>query len=66
MNAPVLKAFTVRLHRRGGKTKGRIEVQAASPEHAGRVAVAQTIEVSFPGSKPGNWVVDGVTEGGAS
>lgn len=66
MSGPVLKAFTVRLHRRGGKTKGRIEVQATCPDHARRVAVAQTIAVSFPGSKPGNWVVDSVTEGGAS
>lgn len=58
MSGPALKAFTVQLHRRGGKTKGRIEVQATCAEHAARVAVAQTIEVSFPQSKPGNWVVD--------
>lgn len=62
MNGPVLKPFAVQLHRKGGKTKGRIDVQAASPEHAGRVAVAQTIEVSFPKSKPANWVVDSVEE----
>jgi hypothetical protein len=57
-----LKKFVVQLHRRAGKTKGRIEVQANSAKHAERVAVAQTIEVSFPGSKPGNWVVDSVKE----
>lgn len=57
-----LKAFTVQLHRRGGKTTGRIEVQANCAKHAERVAVAQTIEVSFPKSKPGQWVVDGVEE----
>jgi hypothetical protein len=62
MNGPVQRAYTVRLHRRGGKTKGRIEVQANCPKHAERVAIAQAIEVSFPGSKPGNWVVDGVEE----
>lgn len=62
MSAPVLKRFTVRLHRRGGKTKGHIEVTANCPKHAERVAVAQTIEVSFPKSKPGQWVVDGVEE----
>lgn len=57
-----LKKFMVQLHRRGGKTKGRIEVQANCPKHAERVAVAQTIAVSFPDSKPGNWVVDLVEE----
>jgi len=62
VNAPALKDFTVQLHRRGGKTKGRIDVQAHCPKHAERVAVAQTIAVSFPKSKPGQWVVDGVVE----
>lgn len=62
MSNPKLKPFTVRLHRRGGKTTGRIEVQATCAENAKRVAVAQTIEVSYPKSKPANWVVDGVEE----
>lgn len=62
MSGPVLKRFTVQLHRRGGNTKVRIEVQATCEKNAERVAVAQTIEVSFPGSKPANWVVDGVEE----
>lgn len=57
MSAPLLKAFTVQLHRRGGKTKGRIEVQARCEKHAERVAVDQTIAVSFPKSKPSAWVV---------
>lgn len=57
MSAPLLKAFTVHLHRRGGKTKGRIEVQARCEKHAERVAVDQTIAVSFPKSKPSAWVV---------
>ncbi len=60
MNAPVLKRFTVRLHRRGGKTTGRIEVDARCEKHAQRVAIEQTIAVSFPKSKPSQWVVDGV------
>lgn len=66
MSGPTLKPFSVQLHRRGGKTTGRIEVQATCAKHAERVAVEQVIEVSFPGSKPGNWVVDGVTERGAA
>ena len=57
-----LKPFAVSLHRKGGKTRGRIEVHATCEKHAGRVAIAQTIEVSFPGSKPGNWIVDSVEE----
>lgn len=61
-----LLRFTVRLHRRGGKTTGRVEVSASSSKHAERVAVAQVIEVSFPNSKPANWVVDGVEEVKAS
>lgn len=60
-----LKQFTVSLHRKGGKTRGRIEVDAICEKHAGRAAVAQTIEVSFPKSKPAQWAVDSVTEGGA-
>jgi hypothetical protein len=55
-----LKSYSVSLHRKGGKTRGRIEVRANCEKHAGRVAVAQTIAVSFPKSKPGQWVVDGV------
>jgi len=60
MNGPELKPFRVELHRRGGRYKGHIDVQATCAKHAERVAVAQTIEVSFPKSKPGQWVVDGV------
>lgn len=60
MNGPVLKDFTVRLHRRGGKTTGRVSVKATCEKHAERVAVEQVIDVSFPTSKPANWVVDGV------
>lgn len=62
-----LKSYRVLLHRRGGKTRGRIDVMATCPEHAQRVAVKQIIEVSYPSSKPGNWVVDGVeTPAGAT
>lgn len=57
MNAPVLKPYRVHLHRRGGKTKGRLDVQAQSAKHAERVAVEQTIAVSFPDSKRSNWIV---------
>ncbi len=60
MNQPVLKLFSVQLHRRGGKTTGRIEVQARCEKHAQRVAIEQTIAVSFPKSKPSQWVVTGV------
>lgn len=60
MNAQPLKPYTVRLHT--ARVRGRIQVQATCPVHAGRVAIAQTIDVSFPGSKPGNWIVDSVEE----
>lgn len=60
MNAPVLKGFVVRLHHRGGPNKGRVTVQATCEKHAERVAVDQVIEISYPKTKPGNWVVDGV------
>jgi hypothetical protein len=67
MSAPTLTAYRVQLHRRGGKTKGYINVEATCPKHAERVAVAQTIEVSFPKSKPAQWVVDSVeAKGGAA
>lgn len=56
----VLKPYRVKLHRRGGKTSGHVNVQATCAEHAKRVAVKQTIEVSYPNSKPANWVVDEV------
>ena len=62
MSAQVLKGFVVQLRRRGGNTKGRIEVQATCAKHAERVAVAQTIEVSFPKSRPRQWIVDSVQE----
>jgi hypothetical protein len=62
MNTPPMKAFTVQLRRRGGNTRGRIEVQATCAKHAERVAVAQVIEVSFPKSKPAQWLVDHVEE----
>ena len=60
MNAPILKAFRVTLHRRGGTTTGHIDVQARCEKHAERVAIDQTIAVSYPKSKPSRWVVDAV------
>lgn len=57
-----MKFFRVQLRRRGGKTKGHIDVQATCAKHAERVAVAQVIEVSFPKSKPAQWLVDSVEE----
>lgn len=60
MSAPALKGYRVKLHRRGGRYRGHIDVQASSDTHAERVAVKQVIEVSFPKSKPAQWVVDGV------
>lgn len=57
MSGPILQSYSVHLHRRGGKTKGRIEVQARCEKHAERVAVEQTIAVSFPKSKPSAWIV---------
>ena len=57
MTETLLKPFTVQLHRRGGKTTGRIDVQARCEKHAERVAVDQTIAVSFPKSKPSQWIV---------
>lgn len=58
-----LKPYAVRLHT--ARVRGRIEVHATCEKHAGRVAIAQTIDVSFPKSKPAQWAVDSVTEGGA-
>lgn len=55
-----LKPFTVRLHNPSEDIKGRIAVQATDHEHAEAVAVAQTIEISYPKSRPEQWVVDGV------
>jgi hypothetical protein len=60
MTAQQLKPYTVYLRRKGGKTHGRITVQAVSDEHAGRVAKDQIIEVSYPKSKRSHWVVTGV------
>ena len=60
MNDPILKPYKVYLHRRGGKTYGHVTVQARSPLHAERLAVEQTIAVSFPKSKPAQWIVTGV------
>lgn len=53
-----LKPYTVRLHT--AQVRGRIQVQATCPVHAEAVAVAQTIEISYPKSRPAQWVVDGV------
>lgn len=55
-----IQGYRVRLHRRGGKFNGHVDVQAFSEKHAERVAVKQVIEVSYPKSKPAQWVVDGV------
>lgn len=60
MTAPTLKPFRVNLHRRGGKTTGRIDVKANCEKHAARVAVDQVIELSYPKSKPSSWIVDSV------
>lgn len=57
----LLKFFNVSIHRRGGKTRGRIEVRARCQKHAARVAVAQVVEVSYPKSKPKDWIVTEVT-----
>lgn len=61
MNQQPLNRFSVRLHHRSGKTPGRIEVKATCAEQAPQVAIEQTIEISYPNSKPADWVVDGVT-----
>jgi len=37
-------------------------VQRTCAKHGERVAVAQVIEVSFPKSKPAQWLVDSVEE----
>ena len=62
MATEILSSYKVHLHRRGGgsETRGHVTVQASSPVHAMGVAVTQTIEVSFPKSKPADWVVDWV------
>jgi hypothetical protein len=60
MTGTALKPYKVTLHRRGGRASGRIDVQACSAQHAERVAVAQVIAVSYPDSKPSNWIVTNV------
>ena len=55
-----LKPFTVRLHNPSEDVRGRIQVQATCPVHARQVAVDQTVEISYPESKAGQWVVDRV------
>ena len=57
---PSLKPFTVRLHNDDEDIKGRIQVHATCPVHAGHVAVAQTIDISYPESRADQWVVTGV------
>lgn len=52
-----LKAYTVYIRRKGGNTKGRIEVMASCESHSHRVAIRQLIDVSYPKTKPGNWIV---------
>lgn len=54
------KGYTVHLRRRGGTTRGRIEVRANSVQHAQRVAVRQCIDVSYPKTKPAQWLVTSV------
>jgi hypothetical protein len=67
MSGPALKDYRVQLHRRGGRYRGHIDVKATCDQHARRVAVKQVIEVSYPKSKPAQWVVDGVAlKGGAA
>jgi hypothetical protein len=61
MNGAVLKFYSVELHRRGGKTTGRVNVRARGDKHAARVAVDQTIAVSYPKSKPSDWIVTKVS-----
>lgn len=60
-NPELLKFFCVDLHRRGGKTYGRVNVLARCDKHAARVAVDQTIAVSYPKSRPAQWIVTKVT-----
>lgn len=55
-----LHPFTVRLHNPSEDIKGRIAVQATDAVHAGQVAVAQTIDISYPESKAEQWVVTNV------
>lgn len=55
-----LKPYTVRLHT--ARVRGHIQVQATCPVHAEAVAVTQTIEISYPKSRPAQWVVDRVEE----
>jgi hypothetical protein len=60
--SPKLRKFRVYLHRIGGRTSGHITVDATCESHAGRVAVRQNIDVSFPNSKPADWIVTSTEE----
>ena len=57
-----LRPYTVYLRRRGGCTRGRIDVQAFTVTDAELVAVRQLIEVSYPNTIPENWIVTSVAE----
>lgn len=57
-----VKKFKVYARRRGGSTRGYVTVDARSPSHAERVGVKQLIEVSFPKTKPSQWIVTATEE----
>jgi hypothetical protein len=57
MSGQKLKPYTVYLRRRGGNTKGRVEVMATCDSHAAKCGVKSTIAVSYPKTKPADWIV---------
>jgi hypothetical protein len=55
-----LKSFVVYLRRKGGKSRERVEVDAASSTHAERTAIKQVIATKHPSSKQADWIVTSV------
>jgi hypothetical protein len=62
MSGQKLKTYRVYMRRRGGRTRGRVDVLAGSRGHAERVGVKQCIETSYPDTKPAQWIVTLVEE----
>ncbi|MFZ4286604.1 hypothetical protein [Variovorax sp. HJSM1_2] len=54
---PVLKHIRVKLRRKGRNTTGHIDVQVERECDAGRAAIAQCIDVSYPNTRAADWLV---------
>ena len=55
-----LKSFVVYLRRKGGSSRERAQVNAASSTHAERMAIKHVIANLHPKSKMADWIVTSV------